>query len=158
MWWKLRRKDFEAKKGEGNKILQKKIVSSGTVPGIIAYSEGEPVGWCAVEPRDVFIRLQGSRILKPVDDKPVWSIVCFFVAKKFRRTGVSVELLKKAVLHAAKYGAEIVEGYPVDAEGTKPDAFIYHGTASAFKKAGFTEVVRRSETRPIMRCIIKRIN
>ena len=155
MWWKLGRKEFEANKGEGNKKLQKKIVSSGTVPGIIVYADNEPAGWCAIEPRSAYPKLENSRILKPVDGKPVWSIVCFFVSKKFRRKGLTVELLKEAVRYASKKGAVIVEGYPVETEETRPDAFIYHGTASAFLKAGFKEVARRSDTRPIMRITVR---
>ncbi len=155
MWWKLARKDFEANKGDGNKILQKKTVNSGNVPGIMAYVDDEPVGWCAIEPRSAYPKLGSSRILKPVDDKPVWSIVCFFVARKFRKQGLSVKLLKEAVKYASKNGAVIVEGYPVETEDIKPDAFIYHGIASAFLKAGFKEVARRSETRPIMRIAVR---
>ena len=153
MWWKLSRKEFGQKKGLGNKRLQKKIVNSGTVPGILAYINNEPAGWCAIEPREAFPRLESSRILKPVDDKPVWSVVCFFVARQFRKQGLSVELLKEAVKYAAKNGAGIIEGYPVETKKINPDAFIYHGTASAFLKAGFKEVARRSGTRPIMRMI-----
>ncbi len=151
MWWKLSRKEFETNKGDGNRKLQKEIVESRKIPGIIAYVDNEPSGWCAIEPRESYPRLDGSRILKPVDDQPVWSVTCFFVSKKFRLQGLSVELLKTAVKHALKNGADIIEGYPVEAKEKKVDAFVYHGTASAFLKAGFNEVARRSETRPIMR-------
>lgn len=156
MWWRLSRAQFNKQKGEGNRKAMKKIVDSGEVPGILAYSDGLPVGWCAVAPRERFILLENSRILKRVDDKPVWSVVCFFVAKPFRKDGISLKLLKAAIEFAKKKGAKILEGYPVEPKKKKvPDLFVYHGLASAFRKAGFAEVLRRSETRPIMRYHIK---
>lgn len=157
MWWKLPKKQFEEQKGEGNRIAFKKSVVANEAPGIIAYHNNEPVGWCAVEPRRGYKKLETSRILKPVDDKPVWSIVCFFVKREYRRKGLTVELIKAAVSHAAKRKAKIVEGYPVDMtkKDNYPDTFAYHGTMSAFEKAGFKEVLRRSDSRPIMRYYIK---
>lgn len=155
MWWRLSRSQFNKQKGEGNRKGLKKIVDSGEVPGLLAYAEGEPIGWCAVAPRERFLALERSRILKRVDEEPVWSVVCFFVAKPFRQKGVTVKLLKAAVEYAQKHGAKIVEGYPIEPKKTKmPDVFAYTGLASAFRQAGFVEVLRRSETRPIMRYFI----
>lgn len=152
MWWRRSAKEFEANKGEANRRAMRKLVSSGHVPGIIAYLDGEPIGWCSVAPRLHFPRLERSRILKPVDDKPVWSIVCLFIAKSHRKKGISVELLKAAVRFARKHGAKIVEGYAADPrKGKTADAFAYHGPVSAYRSAGFVEVARRSPTRPIMR-------
>jgi GNAT superfamily N-acetyltransferase len=152
MWWRLKRSEFERQKGQGNKKALKKIVASGQVPGILAYADGEPIGWCSVAPRDAFPTLDRSRVLKRVDDQPVWSVVCFFVARPFRRKGVTVKLLTAAIEYAKKQGAKIVEGYPVEPKQEHiPDAFAYTGIASIFREAGFVEVVRRSETRPIMR-------
>ena len=152
MWWRLKRSEFEQKKGAGNKRAMKAIVRKGDVPGIIAYAGKEPVGWCAVAPREDYGTLERSRILKPVDEQPVWSVVCFFVEKAHRDTGVSVELLEAAVAHAKRHGARIVEGYPVEPKQDRmPDAFAWFGLASAFERAGFEEVARRSPTRPIMR-------
>jgi len=155
MWWKLTRSQFEKNKGAGNKREMKKLIASGEVPGLLAYSKGRPVAWCAVAPREKYPALEKSRILKRVDDKPVWSVVCFFIDKGFRKRGVSIELLRAAVSYAEKRGAEIVEGYPVDPK-TKDyaPAFAYTGLASAFLKVGFVEILRRSETRPIMRYYI----
>lgn len=155
MWWKLSRSTFIKEKGEGNKRALKSMVDSGNIPGILAFSEDQPIGWCAVAPREAYPTLERSRLLKRVDDRPVWSVVCFFVAKKFRRKGLTVKLLKTAVDYVRKRNGKILEGYPVEPkEAQTPDAFAYTGTASAFRKAGFVEVVRRSETRPIMRCVI----
>jgi GNAT superfamily N-acetyltransferase len=156
MWWRLPRSEFTRNCGERNKEAFKRLVDSGNVPGILAYVGGQPVGWCSIAPRVSFPKLERSRILKRIDDKPVWSVVCFFIAKAFRQKGVSVELLKAAVNYAAKQGAEIVEGYPVEPKKNQtPNGFAYTGLASAFRKVGFVEVVRRSETRPIMRYIIR---
>ncbi len=152
MWWRLSHSDYERKKGAANKRAFKKLVRSGAEPGLIAYREAQPVGWCSVRPREEYPRLARSRILKPVDDRPVWSVVCLYVVKELRRTGISTELLRSAVDHARKNGARIVEGYPVEPrQPDMADVFAACGTASAFRKAGFREVARRSETRPIMR-------
>jgi GNAT superfamily N-acetyltransferase len=156
MWFRLTRSEFEAQKGAGNKRAMKRIVNSGEIPGILAYAGNEPIGWCSVAPRETFSLLQRSRILKPVDDQPVWSIVCFFIARPFRRQGVTVELLKAAIDYVRKQGGKIVEGYAVEPKSTPmPDVFVYHGLAAAYRKAGFKEVLRRSPTRPIMRYYIR---
>ena len=156
MWWRLSRSQFNKQKGVGNKKALKKIVASGEIPGILAYSNGEPIGWCSVAPRERFPVLERSRILKRIDEKPVWSVVCFFVAKPFRRKEVTIELLKAAIEYAKKCGAKIVEGYPVEPKKTKmPDVFAYTGLASAFRQAGFVEMLRRSDTRPIMRYFVR---
>jgi GNAT superfamily N-acetyltransferase len=131
--------------------MQKSIVESGTAPGLLAFDGAEPVGWVAVEPRSAYPKLAHSRILKPVDGAEVWSVTCFFVAKQARRQGLTVKLLGAALDYVRDRGGKIVEGYPVDADRDLPDVFIYHGTVAAFQKAGFVEVARRSETRPIMR-------
>ena len=157
MWWRLKRSVFDKQKGAGNKRAMKAIVRKGEVPGIIAYAGKEPIGWCSVAPRDDFSALERSRILKPVDEQPVWSVVCFFVERAHRSSGVSVELLKAAVAHAKRHGARIVEGYPVEPKQDRmPDAFAWFGLASAFERAGFKEVARRSPTRPIMRFLVKK--
>lgn len=153
-FWKLRGKAYQENTGEPARQMQKSLVESGTVPGLLAFDADEPVGWIAVEPRSAYPKLQHSRVLKPVDDAEVWSVTCFFVAKQARRQGLTVKLLGAAVDYVREQGGKIVEGYPVDAERDLPDVFVYHGTAAAFQKAGFIEVVRRSETRPIMRFFI----
>lgn len=157
MWWKLKRKEFTELKGEGRRKAFKSIVEHGEVPGVLAYANDEAVGWCAVAPRTAYSRLERSRVLAPVDDKSVWSVVCFFVDKRFRGLGVMERLVKAAVEHVAENGGKIVEAYPIepkDKEKVVP-VFIYTGLVSSFRKAGFVEVARRSETRPVMRYVIK---
>ena len=104
MWWRLTNKEFDAQKGERNRRAMKAIVNSGRVPGILAYHEGHAVGWCSVAPREEFPRLERSRLLKPVDGQRVWSVVCFFVAKEYRRRGVAKRLLKAAVEYVRGQG------------------------------------------------------
>jgi GNAT superfamily N-acetyltransferase len=152
LFWKKPRKQFHADAYDRNRLDQKLLVEKGSVPGIIAYINGDPVGWCAVEPRENYPALERSRILKPVDDERVWSVTCFFVSRKFRRQGITVALLKEVVNYVSSKGGRIIEGYPVEVTGGKSaDAFIYTGTASAYIQAGFVEVARRSPTRPIFR-------
>lgn len=152
MFWRLPRKQFDAGKGVGNKRALKRLVSTGREPGLIAYLKREPIGWCSLAPRQDYVALERSRILKPLDDQPVWSVSCLFIKKGYRRRGVSTLLLRAALEFAAKHGARIVEGYPVEPSMEKmPDPFLWHGIPSAFLRAGFREVERRSPTRPIMR-------
>lgn len=152
MYWRQTGAEFAARRGERNRQALRRLARSDDPPGLLAYVDGEPAGWIAVAPRDDYRRLERSRILKPVDDRPgVWSVPCFFVARPYRRRGLTVALLRAAVVFAAGRGARIVEGYPVEPVGMKPDVFVYTGLASAFRKAGFREVTRRSPTRPVMR-------
>lgn len=155
MWWRVARSQFNKQKGEKNKKAMKKLVDGGHTPGIIAYQNGQPIAWLSVAPRETFAVLERSKILKPVDERPVWSVVCFFVAKEHRRGGLSVKLLKAAIDFVRERGGRVVEGYPVEPKKKQADAFVWTGLASAFLKAGFKEVERRSETRPIMRYEIK---
>lgn len=155
MHWKLRGKAYEEAKGYETRQMHKSIIDSGTVTGLLAYLHGDVVGWVAVEPRAAYERLAHSRVLKPVDDQEVWSVPCFFVAKKYRRQGITIELLKAAVEYVRKKGGKIIEGYPVDGNTDYPPPFAFTGTASAFARAGFTEVARNSPTRPIFRFVIE---
>jgi len=156
MYWRLKQSVLDAQKGNGNKQAMKKIIGSGKIPGILVYTEGEPVGWCSVAPREDFSRLDNSRILKPVDEKSVWSVVCFFIHKDYRKKGLSIALLNAAKKFVKSSGGKILEGYPVEPKKDKmPDAFAWTGLSAAFQSAGFKEIVRRSETRPIMRFYVK---
>ena len=152
MWWRRPAAAWSAGKGDGNRRALRRLVESGTPPGVIAYDGTEPVGWCAVAPRGEYVRLAAARTLKPIDDTPVWSVTCFFVARSHRRRGVTVELLKGAAAFAARSGARMLEGYPVEPRsGATADAFAWTGLPGAFRKAGFAEAARPSPTRPIMR-------
>ncbi len=155
MTWRLTRAEYERSKGEANRDAFREIVAAGSVTGLLAYAGDEAVAWCAVAPRDEFPTLERSRILKRVDEQSVWSVVCFFVRRDFRRKGVTTRLLRAAIEFAAQHDARIVEGYPVEPRTPDmPPVFAFTGLAASFQHAGFVEVARRSETRPIMRYVI----
>lgn len=152
MLWRLKRADFERQKGGGNRKAMRKLVRAGEIPGILAFDGTKPIGWCAIAPRETYLALAGSRVLKPIDDKPVWSVACLFIDKSYRKQGVSVELLRAACKYVKTQGGKIVEGYPVEPKkGEIPALFAWTGIANAFEKARFVECARRSKTRPIMR-------
>jgi GNAT superfamily N-acetyltransferase len=151
MAWRLTSKGFKQKQGASNRRAMKKVVATQTPPGLLAYDDDEPVAWIALSPRETFVRLSSSKVLAPVDDKPVWSVVCFFVRKDHRKQGLTVELLQAAAKFAKRNRAKILEGYPQELNKDLPAPFVWTGLAPAFRKAGFEEVARRSPTRPIMR-------
>jgi GNAT superfamily N-acetyltransferase len=151
MWWRLSSSDWKKRKGSDRKENLKTIVSQGSVPGILAYSDRQPIGWCSISPREQFHRLERSRTLKRIDDQLVWSVVCFFVAEPFRRKGVSINLLQAAVKYAGEQGAKIIEGYPSRSNEKQHDTNVYTGLSSMFKKVGFVDCGSTSKTRTIMR-------
>jgi GNAT superfamily N-acetyltransferase len=156
MYWRIRRKEYDSLRGAGTKRKMKNLIENGTVPGILAYKNRQPVGWCSLAPRDDFPVLENSRVLKRIDNKQVWSVVCFYIDKNFRKKGLTVELLNAAKKYVKIKKGRIIEGYPLEPKsGKTADAFAWTGLASAFLKAGFKEVERRSGTRPIMRFFIK---
>jgi GNAT superfamily N-acetyltransferase len=157
MWWRVKRKDWEANQYEGNRAAMKAIVDGGSVPGLLAYDGQQAVGWVSVAPREDFPVLQRSPVLKPVDDQPVWSVVCFYVQPDRRGRGVNRALLDAAVDYAREQGATLVEGYPYDPGGRDDlsNVSIFTGLLSIFEAAGFREVARRSEKKPIVRLDLK---
>ena len=159
MLWRLKRSTFEKQKGEQNKKAMHDLVLSGKEPGILIYIDDKAIGWCALSERENYPALERSRILKKVDEQKVWSISCFFIEKSFRRKGVSAFLLKFAIDFCQSKGGTILEGYPVEPKKDRmPAVFAWTGIASAYLKAGFKEVARRSETRPVMRYYIQGSN
>ncbi len=152
MTWRQSASDFQQNKGDKNRAMFRAIVKKGAEPGVLAYADSEPVGWCAVAPREQFPRLDNSRVWARIDNEPVWSITCLFVKKGYRNKGLSAKLIEAATKLAKKQGARIVEAYPQDLKGKRlPDAFVWTGLAGAFVQAGFDEVARRSEQKPMMR-------
>jgi GNAT superfamily N-acetyltransferase len=126
-------------------------------PGLLAYRDSRAIGWVSLAPREDYERLANSKIMAPLDDTPVWSIVCFVVSRRSRGRGVAAALLGAAVAYARERGATTLEAYPMDtSEGRVPAASAYHGTLAMFERAGFTIAARRqlnesSPTRPIVR-------
>jgi GNAT superfamily N-acetyltransferase len=156
MWWRLTSSEFQKQLGRGNKRAMKKIVDSGEVPGILAYVDGQPSGWCSFGPREKFGRLERSPILRRVDQKPVWSIVCYYVDKTYRGQGLMEKLTQSAIDYTRSQGVKIVEGYPLELTGKVRQETAYTGIAPLFRQMGFVEVLRRSENRPIMRYFIEK--
>lgn len=151
LWWRLPRAAWNQGRGAPNRQTMRRLVQKGAIPGLLALEAGRAVGWIALAPRTDYPALARSRILAPVDPQPVWSITCFYVAPSHRGRGLTVELLEAAARHARQHGATLLEGYPVEPAKTQPAPFVFTGLASAFRRAGFREVARRSPTRPIMR-------
>lgn len=152
MAWRKARSDFERDKGNANRASLKALADAGEAPGILAYDGDVPIGWCAVAPREAYVVLERSRVLRRLDDAPVWSISCLFVARGRRNQGVSVALLRAAAAFAAARGATVVEGYPMEPKkGRMPDVFVWTGLLNAFLNAGFHEMPRWSANRPIVR-------
>jgi len=136
---------------QANRAALKALVQAGNPPGLIGYRGKVPVGWVSIGPREEFARLKRSAVMKPVDEQPVWSIVCFVVPAEYRGQGVAQALLKGAVAYAKKSGATLVEAYPVDKPARSHDDFMWFGAKSMYDKAGFTEVARRKPQRPVVR-------
>lgn len=165
-YFRIRGFDFSS----GSKARHRKVMETaahegareGRAPGLVAYQDGETVGWVSVGPREDYERLAYSKVLAPVDDKPVWSIVCFVVGKGVRGKGIAKTLLDAAVDYARDHGATRLEAYPVETrEGVRiGSGEVYKGTLSMFERAGFKVVARRSvpgaaTTRPIVRRSIR---
>lgn len=161
-YFRVRGTDFSAGSGERHRKVLEDATQGGTrlgrAPGLVAYREGEVVGWVSVGPREDYERLTYSKVLAPVDDTPVWSIVCFVVGKRARGQGVASSLLDAAIEFAREHGASMLEAYPVEVPaGERVHAGeVYKGTLSMYERAGFREVDRRqwnasTPVRPIVR-------
>lgn len=137
-FWHLRGKAYRAGLGAANRALLEAQVRGGDEPGLLAYLDGEAVGWCRVGPREHFERLESSRALARVDDADVWSVVCFYVHPSARRRGIASVLLESAAAHAAGRGATLLEGYP--ARPGHPSIDAYTGYLPMFLAAGFEPV------------------
>jgi GNAT superfamily N-acetyltransferase len=152
MWWRTSRKEFTANQGAGNRRAMKALVESGRVPGLIGYVDGEPAAWCALGPREDFPSIGRSRVLKRIDDQPVWSLPCLFVGKDFRGRNLAEAMIRGAVDYVRSQGGRILEAYPtVPREGRLPPVSSFMGMPDLFARAGFTECARPSQARMIMR-------
>lgn len=150
-YWRVSWSEYKARSGDGHKARYKKIVKAGPPPGLLAFIDEEPAGWVQICPRADLPTLDRSDTLARVDDKPVWSISCFFIRRGYRRKGVSKALIKGALDFAKQHGAKIVEAYPYTVSEKKTATSIYTGVTSSFETAGFKPVIARKPHRPIMR-------
>lgn len=129
----------------------KRLAAGELPPGLIGYRGRTPVGWVSLGPREDFAKLARSPVMKPVDDQPVWSLICFVVPSAYRHQGVASELLRGAIAHAKRQGATLLEAYPVEKAERGRDEWLWFGAKSMYDKAGFVEVARRKPERPIVR-------
>jgi len=136
---------------QANRAALKALVDSGEPPGLIGYRGKVPVGWVSIGPRDDYAKLRRSPVMKPVDDLPVWSIICFVVPSQYRRQGVARSLLAGAIDYAKERGATLLEAYPVDKPARSSDDAMWFGAKSMYDAVGFEEVARRKANRPIVR-------
>jgi GNAT superfamily N-acetyltransferase len=141
MYWRQRSRDFNSSTVAANRRRLEALTEAGDPPGLVAYADGRAVGWISLGPRTDFERLERSRVIRRVDDRPVWSIVCFAVSSGVRRRGIAKALLAAAVEYARQHGVEAVEGYPVSAgPSAVAPADAYTGTLDMFEAAGFSLV------------------
>jgi GNAT superfamily N-acetyltransferase len=136
---------------EHNKSSLKALVDRRIAPGLIGYRDGKPIAWVSFGPREDFEKLARSTVMRAVDEKPVWSVVCFYTAKEARGEHVAEAMLQGAIDYARAHGARLVEAYPVDKRARDRDDSMWFGAKSMYDRAGFTEVARRKPTRPVVR-------
>ena len=129
---------------------------SPTTSGLVAYLDGEPVGWCAVEPRPAYTGLvRNNRVpwegrAEDKADDSVWAVTCLFTRAGFRKRGVSRALARAAVDFARDRGARAIEGYPMTSKNAILEE-LHVGTEAVFADAGFAEVSRPTLRRAVMR-------
>lgn len=145
-FWRLRSKDFAALKVPQLRERLHDQAASRQPPGLVAFEGAAAVGWVSLGPRTDFERIVRSKVIPKIDDRPVWSIVCFAVSSAARGRGVGRALLDAAIEHARAQGAEALEAYPVRVE---PGATInvesaFTGTLPMFERAGFRIVADRA--------------
>jgi GNAT superfamily N-acetyltransferase len=152
MTWRATSAEYKQLDSAGRKRALRSLVNSRVPIGVLAYHADQPVGWCSIAPRETYARLEKSTTLKRIDDRPAWSVVCFFVRRDLRGQGLALHLLQAAVEYAASHGARIIEGYPVE----PGQSYQFMGSPAIFKAAGFREVARAENDRPIVRRILRK--
>jgi GNAT superfamily N-acetyltransferase len=159
MFWRLRSRDWSFANTSERRAGFRALVDEGRdpAPGLLAYEAGRAVGWVSVGPREDYERIVHSKVRPPIDDTPVWSIVCFVVSKSARGHGLTTRLLDAAMHYARAHGAPALEAYPVDpGEGRVPAALGYTGLLSTFEAAGFRVVHAIDSPQATVRRVIVR--
>lgn len=130
----------------------KQLVWDNIPTGLLGIYDGKAIGWLAFAPRTDYPKLARSRVHKPIDNEPVWSVTCFFIDKDFRRMGVSVAMLNGLKEYAHTQGIPIIEAYPtIPTTETLSDSFAWIGLYKSFERAGFEIADRTSKNRPMVR-------
>lgn len=153
MYWRIGA-DYRKRPREENKAAFREIVTHGPPPGLVAFDGEMAVGWCQLTPRDSLPWLDKTWRLQRVDDKPVWSLSCFYIRKGYRKRGVTTALINAAIDTARKAGAPALEAYPLD--GDLSPSSTSTGYVTTFERLGFKIVARHFEPRPIMRYELKK--
>ncbi len=148
MRWRLTSTEFKCSTKDGRVAALERLVAEGTPVGVLAYAEGEPVGWCSIAPRETYEALERYKALPRIDGAAVWSVACFFIDSRVRRRGATLGLLRAAVDYAQSKGARIIEGYPVES-GAR--LYTYMGSPATFRAAGFRDVTPVGQDRMVMR-------
>jgi GNAT superfamily N-acetyltransferase len=155
MYYRVSGKGAYARPSDTQRSLSKEALKALTTqdspPGLLGYQGKTPVGWVSLGPREDYAKLAKSPVMKPIDDQPVWSVVCFVVPSEYRKQGVARELLAGAVRYAKKRGVRLLEAYPVDKDDPSATEAPWFGSKSMFDEAGFQEVARRKPARPVVR-------
>jgi GNAT superfamily N-acetyltransferase len=146
--------------GEGARLLFEERVRKGPPPGVLAFEGDVPVGWLQVGPRAHIPEWNNPRRAStpladaPAEDEHNWAASCFFVRKGFRGKGVTADLLDGAISFARDSGARLLEAAPMDHEFKRSSEGLYVGAERVFLRAGFSEVARQKEGRPLMRLVL----
>ncbi|POR56746.1 GNAT family N-acetyltransferase [Bosea psychrotolerans] len=146
--------------GEGARLLFEERVRKGPPPGLLAFAGDMPVGWLQVGPRAHIPEWNNPRRAStplpdaPAEDERNWAASCFFVRKGFRGKGVTADLLDGAISFARDSGARLLEAAPMDHEFKRSNEGLYVGAERVFLRAGFSEVARQKEGRPLMRLVL----
>ena len=139
--WRLSSAENNALVGTQRADKVRQLTRRKTAPGVLAYLDGEVVGWAGVAPRSDLHPIEHSRKIPHVDDLPVWSIWCIRVRPGYRKQGITTALIEGAVDYARASGAPAVESYPVDNGSRRVDlTMAFVGTRSMFERAGFSTV------------------
>ncbi|MBN3825855.1 GNAT family N-acetyltransferase [Burkholderia sp. Ac-20384] len=140
---------YRQQEPSANKSDLKRVVAAGPPPGILAYVEDQPVGWCQVGSRELLPYMEHAWRLRSPDNLAVWTISCFYIRKDFRRRGISSRLINAAIDLAKRSGAHAIEAYPID-RSTSPSSSST-GFVTTFERFGFLHMPSPSRERPIMR-------
>jgi GNAT superfamily N-acetyltransferase len=162
-WFKIRHRDWDAvpisqRAARLREQTRCGVPGSPTTSGLVGYLDGQPAGWCAVEPRTAYLRLSTSRVVwtgrhEDQEDAGIWAVTCFVTRVGYRRRGIGAALAAATVEFARARGARAIEGYPIVPVPGRAvsSAGLYVGTASIFADAGFVEVSRPIPHRAVMR-------
>jgi len=152
MWWRITRREFESNGNAGNRAAFRAIVERGEATGLLGYRDGIPIAWVAVAPRDRFGSLNRSRVLRRIDDRPVWSLVCLYIHPSHRGRGLSEAMIRAATDWVAGQGGRIVEAYPTRPRaGRLAPVSVYMGLPAVYERAGFTVCAEPSASKLVMR-------